>query len=530
MSGALYHSRNGLQAALNDLESGKANCLIIANLSRYSRDREHQSTIKKRVESAGARLVFCDMDFADTPEGDLAFGIMGTFADYERKVIKERTMKGRRRRAEQGIQPCRNHSPFGYHVPSSKDVLKGSYPPETLGKYIVIEEQAELVREMFQRVANGDSVRSVARWLTDSGVPTPRGAVVWNCGSLQRMLGHPIYKGLASFGRFQRKHDESCALRGYRTAYRLVERPQDEWVCMDAPALVDEETWNAVQQKITTNRANLSGRADRKHLLTGLMHCPKCKQKMRAGRRRHAPKNKESEFYNFYECRCARPSTNLQRKVCNNKKYRGSWAEPLVMRAISEIAHRAELTTAAVAAYKSVQARKQKQPNLGQLQRQLADVDKQEKATIKAQIAGVMAGADSSVYEEMLRELATKRNRISDALARSGHGVEKKSARDEATMVRQAIAAVDEVLNAPDNELTPAEKQGLLARVIDAIYPKGEEGLKITLKTPLNDQSVAYSTTYRYPASLCIFSKASLICSRPIFWVISSSTKISPCM
>ena len=80
-SGALYHARPGIQAALRDLEAGKADTLIIANLSRFSRDREHQSTIKKRVEAAGARLVFCDMDFADTPEGDLAFGIMGTFAD-----------------------------------------------------------------------------------------------------------------------------------------------------------------------------------------------------------------------------------------------------------------------------------------------------------------------------------------------------------------------------------------------------------------------------------------------------------------
>ncbi len=177
VSGALYQSRPGMQAALRDLESGKANCLIIANLSRYSRDREHQSAIKKRVEVAGGHLVFCDMEFADTPEGDLAFGIMGTFADYERKVIKERTMKGRRRRAEQGIQPCRNHSPFGYHVVSNKDVLSGA-----------------------------------------------------------------------------------CAQQGFKTGYTLVERPQEQWVCMEAPALVDEAVWSACQNRFQHNRDVLRGR------------------------------------------------------------------------------------------------------------------------------------------------------------------------------------------------------------------------------------------------------------------------------
>ncbi len=243
VSGALYHSRPGIQAALTDLESGKANCLIIANLSRFSRDSEHQSAIKKRVEAAGARLLFCDMEFADTPEGDLAFGIMGNFADYERKAIRDRTMKGRRRRAQEGIQPARNRSPFGYYIPTNKDILSGTYPPEALGQYQVVEKQAQLVKEMFTRVAAGESIRSVARWLTQSGIPTPRGAVVWNWGSLQRLLGHPIYKGVAPFGRYKRRHDENRARRGYKTTYRLVQRPQEEWIQIKVPAIVDETTW-----------------------------------------------------------------------------------------------------------------------------------------------------------------------------------------------------------------------------------------------------------------------------------------------
>jgi hypothetical protein len=49
VSGGLYLARPGIQQALEDLESGKADTLIIAKLDRCSRDREHQSTIKKRV-------------------------------------------------------------------------------------------------------------------------------------------------------------------------------------------------------------------------------------------------------------------------------------------------------------------------------------------------------------------------------------------------------------------------------------------------------------------------------------------------
>jgi DNA invertase Pin-like site-specific DNA recombinase len=104
VSGGLYLARPGIQQALADLESGKANTLIIAKFDRCSRDREHQSAIKKRVARAGARLIFCDMEFPDSPEGDLQYGIMGSFAEYERMLIRQRCMDGARRRAQEGVQ------------------------------------------------------------------------------------------------------------------------------------------------------------------------------------------------------------------------------------------------------------------------------------------------------------------------------------------------------------------------------------------------------------------------------------------
>lgn len=53
VSGAFYESRSGIQAAIRDIETGRADVLIVYNVSRLSRDREHQSAIKKRVELAG---------------------------------------------------------------------------------------------------------------------------------------------------------------------------------------------------------------------------------------------------------------------------------------------------------------------------------------------------------------------------------------------------------------------------------------------------------------------------------------------
>lgn len=54
--------------------------------------------------------------FDDTPEGDLAFNIMGRFARYEKQLIRTRSMKGKRKRAEEGQQPQRSTPAYGYHM------------------------------------------------------------------------------------------------------------------------------------------------------------------------------------------------------------------------------------------------------------------------------------------------------------------------------------------------------------------------------------------------------------------------------
>ena len=314
------------------------------------------------------------------------------------------------------------------------------------------------------------------------------GITFWNQSTLFRLIQHPVYKGEAPFGRFKRCHDESRSQRGYKIPYVLQERPKEQWICIEAPALVDEATWDICQQRMQQNKSVLRGRPKHKYLLTSLMRCPECNRKMRSYRVRHNPKNKESAYYHLYECRFARPSTNIEGLSCSNKQYRGYWAEPLVTHAIQEMARRPEMASAALEAHKKAEASDRAQPDIAQLQQQLADLQKQEQATVKAQIAGIMAGADTGVYEAALGNLAAKKSQVSAILARAGQRPTGKAGRkeDDTTIVTQAIAAVDKVLNAPDNCLTPAEKQGLMARIIEAVYPEGAKGLRIYFKPALS--------------------------------------------
>lgn len=221
---------------------------------------------------------------------------------------------------------------------------------------------------------------------------------------------------------------------------------------------------------------------------------------MRTSQKRVNTKNGGVTCYSVYKCRHARASDSVAGTVCHKKQYRGDWAERLVIGAVQKMAQQPELAVAALKAYKQAQVSEQLQPDMKQLQEQLKQLQREAEATAQAQVQGVMAGIDTTIYESMLHKIAKKRAPILEALDRAGQSPQKNAGKtrklDEAALISQAAASVDAVLNAPDNCLTPAEKQGLLSRIVEAISPEGSDGLRIQFKPTFTScQSVQYFTT-----------------------------------
>lgn len=480
VSGSLYLARPGIQAALRDIEAGRADTLIIANLSRFSRDREHQSAIKKRVEAAGGRLVFCDMTFEDTPEGDLAFGIMGTFADYERQVIRARTMRGRRRRAEQdGLQPSRARSPFGYHVVTNADVLRGQYAAGTLGTYQVVEEQAHWIRAIFTQYAAGASLRQLCRLLHEGQVPTPRGGRCWNPSTVRAMLENPAYKGTPAFGRTQRKTDETRLQRGMQHPDYHAPLPEDRWHYLTAPALVDERTWQACQERLRENQTTLGGNPERRYLLSGLLRCPRCHRGLFGHR--------EDERHTYYQCRDSSPAKNVAGAVCNPRRYSSREAEGTVLGMLRRAAREPQRFREALQAFEQTARQDDSAQDLERTHTELIQLDVREKATVQAQIAGMQAGASAAAYMTVFTEIAAERTALQERL-RSLEAQRPEAAQalreSETERASAVLADVDEALEAP--ELTPAERHGLLRQIVADVYPEGD-GYRVRLRT--NDNS-----------------------------------------
>jgi DNA invertase Pin-like site-specific DNA recombinase len=147
--------RPGLLQALSSLTEHGAGYFLVAKRDRLARDIMIAAMVDRLVERDGAQVVAADgAGNGSSPEAALLRGVIDLFAQYERAMIRART------KAALAVKKSRNEFTGGA-VPFGYDVVEG--------KLVVNEAQHTIIAEMRRRRANGESLRTIASWLTEEG-------------------------------------------------------------------------------------------------------------------------------------------------------------------------------------------------------------------------------------------------------------------------------------------------------------------------------------------------------------------------
>lgn len=161
-SGASRGGRDGLDTALATLEAGEADVLVVCKLDRLARSLVDFATLLERFRAAGWQLVVLDLGVdMTTPAGEMVASVMAALAQWERRMIAQRTKDALAERKRQGL-------PVG--APKSAAMRD----PKTLA----------LVKELRARRM---SLRAIAAELTRRGVPAPAGGS-WNHESVRQAV------------------------------------------------------------------------------------------------------------------------------------------------------------------------------------------------------------------------------------------------------------------------------------------------------------------------------------------------------
>lgn len=111
VSGGSIDRRPALQKSLDALAAGDASVLVTAKLDRLSRSVADFASLMGRAEREGWAIVVLDVNVdTSTPSGEMMVSVVSAFAQYERRLISERTKRALAVKRSQGVQLGRPRS------------------------------------------------------------------------------------------------------------------------------------------------------------------------------------------------------------------------------------------------------------------------------------------------------------------------------------------------------------------------------------------------------------------------------------
>ena len=279
--------RAGFETMMETVRSGKANCIVVKDLSRFGRDYVEAGNYLEHIfPFMGVRFISISdgYDNADATTADcLTVALKNMVNQMYSKDISRKSGSVLREKIRRG-EFIGAFASYGYR----KDPADGH-------RIVVDPEAAGVVREIFRRKLEGQGDTAITRWLNAAGVPSPgcyryqKGIILdkrfarykpWLVQSVKDILRNEVYLGRMVQGR---RRSEFYAGRPDK---RL---PRDEWTVVENThePIISREDFDAVQaicvERNAAYRARL-GKYDhlgkRENILKGLVYCSDCGRTM----------------------------------------------------------------------------------------------------------------------------------------------------------------------------------------------------------------------------------------------------------
>ena len=276
--------RRGFTRMLRHCEEGKIDLILVKNVSRFSRNAKELIEVIERLKELNVTVYF-ETENIESTRSDTTY-LLKTYASIaqgELESVSQSIEWGHERRIMKGI--AKLGPLYGYNQTKFED-----------GNVVTInQEQAEIVKEIFQMYMKGYSFNGIAAELTRRGVSTYYGKVLWRSSTIKSILTNISYTGDALTRKTTRDliSNETRPSEGIRDQY-LIENHH--------PPIISKAIFSAVQERITEKHVNQSPRSIRINPLAKRVQCGNCG---------YALHKSYSDPWNYFKCSSSRTSIYL---------------------------------------------------------------------------------------------------------------------------------------------------------------------------------------------------------------------------
>ena len=263
VSGTKKEKRPELNRLLADCERGAVNLVLTKSISRFARNTTDLLSMVRSLTSRGTDIRF-ERENIDTRtmSSEFLLTILASLAEDESHSISSNCRWGLQKRFENGTYRAAS-APYGYDLDD--------------GNYAVNETEAEIVREIFRHFLDGETLASIARDLNDRGIPTKRAGQVWKgkeinpewtSHSIRVILNNVSYTGDQIFQKCFT--NDSFKMQRNRGQYPQFHHEDHH------PAIIDRETFGAVQAKLDANKRHEPKAEKQYTTLSTMLTCAHC--------------------------------------------------------------------------------------------------------------------------------------------------------------------------------------------------------------------------------------------------------------
>ena len=262
LSGISTKKRKNFNRMIEEAAENKFDLIITKEISRFARNTLDSIQFTRQLLNYGVG-VFFQNDNINTLDDDseLRLSIMSSIAQDELRKLSSRIKFGHQQAIKDSVV-LGNSRIFGY-------VKDG-------GRLVIDEEQAEMVRELFELYATGQySMKQIEIILWNKGYRNHNGNKISHT-TMSNMIANPKYKGYYVGNKVR-------VIDMFSKKQKFL--PPEEWVMFKdetgeiVPAIVSEKTWddaNAVLRRRSDDVKNRQGICNHANLLTGKLYCTCC--------------------------------------------------------------------------------------------------------------------------------------------------------------------------------------------------------------------------------------------------------------
>jgi len=277
ISGKSTENRPAYQQMIKDMKAKKFNTIMAFKMDRITRSIVDLEDFLSMIKKYNCEIEFLYEKIDTSGASGMMFArMLGTFSQFERELIKERTIIGMEGAANKGH--ISGSPPLGYKKDKSK-------------KWIIDEEEAEIVRKIFELCSNGNSYFRITTILREkypkiissyrinktTGLKEPVYRN-WSDSSISKILNNKTYMGTYEYRKYM-KDKETVEIDGA------------------TPSIIDESLFYDCQEAIRKNARNYY--RSKKYLFIQKLKCPKCGRVLAC----NGTKKKDGSEYLYYKCK-----------------------------------------------------------------------------------------------------------------------------------------------------------------------------------------------------------------------------------